>query len=149
MKKIAFLFIFLILFPFQSHALSWAIPFVVWNGKVYEVKSDELLVKEDIGNYIGEVETIPNDMTGNYYGNASNIYPTGTKYYEINEESSETAIAVEISHGGWVKAVYVHKALFHVMNLINGPYMYGIVFIFTIFIFIVIRISRGPIIKQT
>lgn len=144
MKKIGLLLIFLILYPFHGLALSWAIPFVVWDGKVYEVKSEALLSKEDIGGYIGKVETLPNDMTGKFYGNASNIYPKGTEFYEIKDELTDTAIAVEISNSEWVKAVYVHEARFHVMNLISSPYMYIFILVFSFFIFIVIKISKQP-----
>lgn len=81
MKRITLLcllFIFMISSPFQ--ALSWAYPFVVWEGKVYEVKQEEMITDRVIGKTIGEVETKPDDMTGDYYGDASNYYPKGTKY---------------------------------------------------------------------
>ena len=108
------------IFSFASsvHALSWAYAFVVWSGNVYEV-TDEALLEGEIGKVIGEVKTKPNEMTGNYYGNASNAYPKGTKYYEINGTSSEAAIAVEIKEMKWVKAVYVHEAPFHWMDLVK------------------------------
>jgi hypothetical protein len=75
MKRIA---IFLIIFIFAAnssvHALSWAYPFVVWKGNVYQV-TDETMTSSQVKKRIGGVETKPNEMTGNYYGNASNSYP--------------------------------------------------------------------------
>ncbi len=101
------------------HALSWAYPFVVWEGKVYEVKREEMIADSKIGKSIGEVRTKPKEMTGNYYGDASNYYPKGTKYYEIKGISNTSAIAVE-KDKQWVKAVYVHKAPFHIMNIFSS-----------------------------
>lgn len=117
MTRKAFFFLICI-FSFASsvQALSWAYAFVVWNGNVYEV-TDKALLEGEIGKVIGEVKTKPNDMTGNYYGDASNAYPKGTKYYEISGTSTEAAIAVEIEENKWVKAVYVHDAPFHWLNL--------------------------------
>lgn len=60
-------------------------------------------------------------MTGDYYGNASNLYPIGTKYYEIKDLSTSTAIAVK-EDNQWVKSVYVHKAPFHIMNILTHPF---------------------------
>ncbi|WP_416150552.1 hypothetical protein ACM26V_06160 [Salipaludibacillus sp. HK11] len=108
------LFIFTVTTPVQ--ALSWAYSFVVWNGNVYEVKEEKVLESE-IGKEIGEVKTKPNDMTGDYYGNASNAYPKGTKYFEINNISTENAISVEVGDNEWQKAVYVHQAPFHWMDI--------------------------------
>ncbi len=54
------------MFTSSVQALSWAYPFVVWNGNVYEVKEEKVLESE-IGKSIGEVKTRPNNMTGNYY----------------------------------------------------------------------------------
>ncbi|MFD1032605.1 hypothetical protein [Metaplanococcus flavidus] len=122
MKKISLLsliFIFLISSPVQ--ALSWAYPFVVWDGKVYEVKEEEILQDNEIGKAIGEVKTQTDDMTGNYYGDASNFYPKGTQYYEITGTSTSTAIAVEADNL-WVKAEYVHKVPFHIMNVLTSFY---------------------------
>lgn len=43
MKKIAISSIlFVSLVSSTVQALSWAIPFVVWDGKVYEVKQEEI-----------------------------------------------------------------------------------------------------------
>lgn len=116
MKKIL-IFFFLLMFTTTSvQALSWAYSFVVWDGNVYEV-TKEKVSEGDIGRHIGEVKTRPNDMTGSYYGNASNAYPKGTNYFEIKGESTATSIAVEIENNEWVKAIYVHPAPFHWMDL--------------------------------
>lgn len=67
------------------------------------------------------MKTTPNNNTGKYYGNASNVYSKGTKYYEIKGESSSAEIAVEESEDNWVKAVYSHDAPFHIFNLVTNP----------------------------
>lgn len=124
MKRITFLsLLFLLMIPVSAYALSWAYPFVVWEGKVYEVKQEDILTDHEIGKVIGEVKTRPNEMTGDYYKAASNAYPIGTKYYEIKGTSTSFEIAVEADNQ-WVKAVYVHNAPFHIMNLVsNGFYI--------------------------
>jgi len=125
----------LLIFMMSSsvQALSWAYPFVVWKGKVYEVKQEETIQDNEIGKIIGKVKTQPNDMTGNYYGNASNYYPKGTKYYEIKGESTSTAIAVK-EDNKWVKAVYVHKAPFHVMNVLSNFLFLSVIAIISLII---------------
>ncbi|MDQ0268257.1 hypothetical protein [Cytobacillus purgationiresistens] len=55
----------------------------MWKGDVYEVKLKEFVPEDMIDGIIGEVETKPNEMTGNYYGNASNHFPKGTEYFFI------------------------------------------------------------------
>src|SRR5690606_7458761 len=84
MMKKTVLFLVLLFFISSSAvvALSWAYPFVVWNGNVYEVL-DESVLEDEIGKKIGKVKTKPNGMRGRYYGDASNAYPKGTKYFEI------------------------------------------------------------------
>jgi hypothetical protein len=57
--------------------------------------------------------------TGKYYGDASNLYPIGTKYYEIIGISPSKAIAVK-EESQLVKAVYVHKAPFHILNVLSN-----------------------------
>lgn len=118
MKRVIILFFLLIFTTTSVQALSWAYSFVAWKGNVYEV-TKEKISKSDIGRHLGEVKTKPNDVTGRYYGDASNAYPKGTKYFEINGESTETSIAVEVENNQWVKAVYVHKVPFHWMNIIT------------------------------
>ncbi len=117
-KTVSFFIIFIFAFTSSIQALSWAYPFVVWDGNVYEVKQEKLVEKE-IGEWIGEVKTRPNDMTGEYYGNASNAYPKGTPYYEINNIPTEKAIAVKVSENRWQKAIYSHEAPFHWLDLLK------------------------------
>ena len=114
MKKITFLSFFLVLMISSSvQALVWAYPFVTWDGKVYEVKEEELLQKSEIGKRIGKVKTQP------YYidkarteamavsGDGSNVYPIGTPYYEIKGVSTSTSIAVKVGNK-WIRADFVH-----------------------------------------
>ncbi|QHJ71417.1 hypothetical protein [Planococcus halotolerans] len=118
MKKI-FPFCLLMVFMFcgTAQALSWAYPFVVWDGTLYEVKEEERLSENEIAEAIGRVATLADDMSGNYYGNASNFYPVGTVYYAIKDTGTSEAIAVNVE-GEYLKAVYSQKAKFHFMNLL-------------------------------
>ncbi|UOE94722.1 hypothetical protein [Alkalihalobacillus sp. LMS39] len=122
-KKIMILMVFMVLITPPVQALSWAYAFVVWNGNVYQVTGEEV-GESFIGQQIGKVTTKPNDMTGRYYGNASNSYPKGTKYYEIEGIETNEAIAVEEKAGVWFKAVYENRAPFHLMNVVYSPYFY-------------------------
>ncbi len=132
MERITLLsFLLLLMISPSVQALSWAYPFVVWKGNVYEVKREELIEDNKIGKIIGKVKTKPNDMTGNYYGNASNYYPKGTHYYEVKGVSTSTAIAVKEDRH-WVKAVFVHKAPFHIMNVFFNIYFISVVILFVI-----------------
>ena len=144
MKKITLLSLLLAFMISSSvQALSWAIIFVVWEGKVYEVKQEEIIENTEIGKIIGEVKTKPDDMTGDYYGDASNFYPIGTKYYEIKGISTSDAIAIN-ENNQWVKAVYVHKAPFHIMNILTNPFfIFSIVIIALILIGVIFR-SKKP-----
>ncbi|WP_442599872.1 hypothetical protein [Neobacillus sp. D3-1R] len=138
----------LILFIFGVHtsvqALSWAYPFVVWKGNVYQV-TDEKLTSSHIKKRIGFVETEPIEMTGNYYGNASNAYTIGTGYYEIIGVPYNTAIAVRIGDREWLKAVYVHKAPFHIMNYLSKPVLLLLPVLF--FSFVQNRINKRDLPK--
>ena len=113
MKKITFLSFFLVLMISSSaQAFLWAYPFVAWDGKVYEVKEEELLHKSEIGKRIGKVKTQPyyfddRTETKTYSGDASNIYPIGTPYYEIKGVSTSTAIAVKVGNK-WIRADFIH-----------------------------------------
>lgn len=146
MKKITFLSLVLVfMVSFSVHALSWAYGFVVWEGKVYEVKQEEVVAKSKVGKVLGKVKTKPNDMTGNYYGNASNLYPIGTTYYEIKGIETFEAIAVK-EENQWVKAVYVHKASFHMMNVLTNPFfIFSVIFILIGFRFRTKKMSRKAI----
>lgn len=111
MKKIVCLtIVFLLLTSTFASALSWAYFFVVHDGKVYEVKEDMPLKQIELGNMIGKVETQADEYSGDYYGNASNYYEIGTRYYKVEGISIDEAIAVETEEGHFVKAVYVHDA---------------------------------------
>jgi hypothetical protein len=135
-------FALLLLVSFPVEALSWAYPFVVWNGNVYEVK-DERVTPSAIGKNIGEVETKPDEMTGEYYGNASNVYPEGTKYYEIKGVSTSEAIAVEIASKRWVRAVYVHDAPFHIMNGLTLPFAIAVAAAASVGVIFIVRRRRN------
>jgi len=85
-------------------------------------------------------------MTGNYYGDASNSYPTGTKYYAINGESTESTIAVEVTGNHWMKVVYIHKAHFQWMDLFTK---YIPIFILVMVVIIIVLKMRNRISKNT
>ncbi|MDQ0229191.1 hypothetical protein [Metabacillus malikii] len=141
MKRKLLIFTFVIFsFATSVQALSWAYSFVVWNGNVYEV-TDENVSESELGKGIGEVKTKPNDMTGSYYGNASNTYPKGTKYYEISGTSTEVAIAVEVEEKQWVKAVYVHDAPFHWMDFVTR--ILPVLILIAIVAIIIIRMRKS------
>ncbi|KOS68803.1 hypothetical protein AEA09_09795 [Lysinibacillus contaminans] len=127
-RKILLSLPFLLIISFSVQALDWAYSFVVWEGKVYEVKQEEIFTDSEIDKIIGEVKTKPNDMTGDYYGDASNSYPKGTKYYEIKGTPTSTAIAVQEGNQ-WVKAVYVRNAPFHIMNVFSNIFFKSAVLI--------------------
>ena len=138
MKRITLLSLLLLLMSsFTVQALDWAYSFVVWQGKVYEVKQEEIITDSEIGNIIGEVKTKPNGKTGDYYGNASNSYPKGTNYYEIIGTSTSNEIAVK-EGDQWVKAEYVHKAPFHILNILTNIYFIAVILIIALSIFRVI-----------
>ncbi|MET3699711.1 hypothetical protein SAMN05877753_10179 [Bacillus oleivorans] len=119
MKKISLLIFLLTLFIHSSgQALTWAYPFVVWDRNVYEV-TEEKVPRQEIEKYIGKVKSRADDMTGEYYGNASNAYPIGTKYYKIKGISTESAIAVEVHENDWLKAEYEHDAPFHWIDYVK------------------------------
>nr|WP_256521903.1 hypothetical protein [Halobacillus sp. A5] len=88
-----------------ASALSWAYPFVVWDGGVYQVTEEPVT---DVDDVIGEVKSKP-DEEGNYRGNASNVYDIGTKYYAVPGTDPKNEIAVQ-EDSQYVKAVYEHKA---------------------------------------
>lgn len=139
MKKTLFLSLILVFVISSSvHAFEWSYRFVVWDGKVYEVKEEELIEKSEIGERIGKVKTQPYNSSGysdkeKYYGNASNIYPIGTPYYEIKGIPTSSAIAVQVDNQ-WIKAEYVQNAPYHIMNTLTNlfilvPVMIGLILI--------------------
>lgn len=133
------LLLFVICFTIASstaQALSWAYKFVVWEGGVYEV-TDEVVAASDIGKKIGKVKRMANDRTGAYYGDASNYYKKGTKYYAIKGIDSVDAIAVEEQQEKWVKAKYLHEAPFHWTDIL--PYIVLGISAFVLFIYLSLR----------
>lgn len=135
MKRILlFSLFFIFMISSSAQALTWAYPFVVWEGKVYEVKKEEIIANSEVGKIIGKVTKKANEMTGKYSGDASNYYAIGIKYYEIKGTSTSTAIAVK-EDNQWVKAVYVHKAPFHIMNIFSNLFfMISVVLVILILI---------------
>ncbi|MBM6617891.1 hypothetical protein JR050_09445 [Bacillus sp. RD4P76] len=110
--------VFSLVYVSTVSALSWAYIFVVNDGRVYEVLEDSPVSAENIDKEIGEVKTRANDYNGRYYGNASNYYDKGTKYYKILDVPLKKAIAVEVNPDEFVKAEFVHDAPFHLYNLL-------------------------------
>lgn len=119
-KGLLFFLIFFTVASSTGLALSWAYKFVVWEGGVYEV-TEEVVDASDLWKKIGEVKRMADDRTGSYYGDASNYYEKGTKYYAINGIDTGTALAVEEQQDKWVKATYLHKAPFHWTDIL--PYI--------------------------
>ena len=145
MKRIPFLAIILV-FCISSSVLAfeWSYSFVVWDGKEYEVKIEEMIVESEIGKKIGKVKTQPyyySDRSDamKYYGNASNVYPIGTEYFEIKGISPSTAIAVKVDNE-WIKADYVRNAPYHIMNTLTN--LLYIVPAFIIILFIIFRVKK-------
>ncbi len=126
MKKITIICFLLMLISPSVQAGEWLYEFVVWNGTVYQVKQDDLIGQQRIGKQIGEVKTQPyselNTSAMRYTGDASNIYPIGTPYYNIKGIPTSISIAVKVDNQ-WVKAVNVEKAPFHVMNTITNLFI--------------------------
>lgn len=78
----------------------WAYSFVVYDGYTYVISDDYVT---DIDKEIGKV-TKYSDKEGTYYGNFSNTYKRGTRYYSIKSVSKDSAIAIE-DNGKYVKAI--------------------------------------------
>lgn len=140
MKKTVFILFMFFSICSTAQALSWAYPFVVWKGNVYEVTDENVT---GVGKVIGEVKSRPNDQTGDYIGDASNMYPIGTKYYEINGISPSEALAVEVDEGKWKKAVFVHKAPTHWTENVFKAFLFFIVLSVLIALVISIKNSKG------
>ncbi|WP_078381781.1 hypothetical protein [Sutcliffiella halmapala] len=103
-QLVSFILLFILLLTFshptQGFATSWAYPFVVWKGFIYEI-SDEYVT--NIDKKIGHV-TKYSDMDS-YRGNFSNSYPKGTKYYSIEDIHTDEAIAIREKNGKYKKAI--------------------------------------------
>ncbi|TCI27216.1 hypothetical protein EVJ32_03215 [Exiguobacterium sp. SH5S4] len=117
MKRVIWMVVLLLSVSLSVHALSWAYAFVVLDGRVYEV-TDIKVSEADLGDVVGEVETLADDMTGDYYGDASNMYPIGTEYRQVDGESVEDVLAVE-DETEWKRAEFVHEAPFDSRNHVD------------------------------
>lgn len=117
MRRLIFLILLSVFIAIPVSALSFAYTFVVFDRNAYEVL--DITIEEDaLGDVIGEVETTVNDETGRYYGNASNGYPIGTTYREVDGESVEDVIAVE-DGSEWKRAEYRFKAPYHTRDFVT------------------------------
>ncbi len=138
MRRVIGLVLLLLSISLSAQALSWAYAFVVLDGRVYEVMEVAVL-EGDLGEVIGEVETMADDMDGSYYGDASNMYPIGTTYRKVSGEAMEDVIAVE-DESGWKRAEYRHDAPFsmrdHLDKVAYGALAVGV------FIFVAIRMKK-------
>lgn len=117
MKRVLGLIVLMMCVSSAVHALSWAYAFVVLDGRVYEV-TEEVIPEDNLGDVVGEVETLADDMTGDYYGDASNMYPIGTEYRQVEGESVEDVLAVE-DEAEWKRAEFVHEAPFDSRNQLD------------------------------
>jgi len=138
MRRVIGLVLLLLSISLSAQALSWAYAFVVLDGRVYEVMEVAVL-EGDLGEVVGEVETMADDMDGSYYGDASNMYPIGTTYRKVSGEAMEDVIAVE-DESGWKRAEYRHDAPFsmrdHLDKVAYGALAVGV------FIFVAIRMKK-------
>ncbi|WP_047795028.1 hypothetical protein [Exiguobacterium sp. JLM-2] len=117
MRRLTFLILLSLSIALPVSALSWAYTFVVFDRNAYEVL-DTTIEEGALGDVIGEVETTVNDETGRYYGNASNGYPIGTVYREVDGESVEDVIAVE-DGSEWKRAEYRFEAPYHTRDFVT------------------------------
>lgn len=117
MRRLIFLILLSLSIALPVSALSFAYTFVVFDRNAYEVL-DATIEEEALGDVIGEVETVVNDETGRYYGNASNGYPIGTVYREVDGESVEDVIAVE-DGSEWKRAEYRFEAPYHTRDFVT------------------------------
>ena len=143
MKKVSALTLFLLFFTFTTpnvNALEWAYWFVVYDGKVYEVKEEESVSTNDVGEVIGKVKTQADPHTGDYYGDASNYYEIGTRYFEIKDVPVKEAISIEKGPNEYIKAIYRHDApnIFN-FNILIGL---GLGLLFFVFLLIVVLNSK-------
>lgn len=138
MRRVIGLVLLLLSVSLSAQALSWAYAFVVLDGRVYEVM-DVAVLEADLGEVVGEVKTMADDMDGSYYGDASNMYPVGTTYRKVNGEAMEDVLAVE-GGSGWKRAEYRHDAPFsmrdHLDKVAYGALAVGV------FIFVAIRMKK-------
>lgn len=114
MRRVIGLTLLFLSLSLSAQALSWAYAFVVLDGRVYEV-TDVAVLEADLGDVVGEVKTLADDMDGSYYGDASNLYPIGTTYRKVDGEAMEDVLAIE-DGSGWKRAEFVHEAPFDRRN---------------------------------
>ena len=117
MRRLTLLILLSLSIALPVSALSYAYIFVVFDRNAYEVL-DTTIEEGALGDVIGEVETTVNDETGRYYGNASNGYPIGTVYREVDGESVEDVIAVE-DGSEWKRAEYQFEAPYHTRDFVT------------------------------
>ncbi|MBQ6459238.1 MAG: hypothetical protein IJJ35_06530 [Exiguobacterium sp.] len=117
MRRLTLLILLSLSIALPVSALSYAYIFVVFDRNAYEVL-DTTIEEGALGDVIGEVETTVNDETGRYYGNASNGYPIGTVYREVDGESVEDVIAVE-DGSEWKRAEYRFEAPYHTRDFVT------------------------------
>ncbi|WP_337874853.1 hypothetical protein [Exiguobacterium sp.] len=117
MRRLISLMFLSIFIALPVSALSWAYTFVVFDRNAYEVL-DTTIDEGSLGDVIGEVDSKVNDETGRYYGNASNGYPIGTVYREVDGESVEDVIAVE-DGSEWKRAEYRFEAPYHTRDFVT------------------------------
>lgn len=133
MRRVVGLVLLFLSVSLSTQALSWAYAFVVLDGRVYEVM-DVAVLEGDLGDVVGEVKTLADDMDGSYYGDASNLYPIGTTYRKVNGEAIEDVLAVG-DEFGWKRAEYRHDAPFnmrdHLDKVAYGALAVGVVFMAT------------------
>lgn len=93
----SFLLFMFLLVPSASAAYE----FVVHDGKIYDVTTQEI-TPEDVGTAIGEVTVKTEDIEDG----ASNVFPAGTFYYEVLGLDRRETIAIEKEPGVFVLANY-------------------------------------------
>lgn len=138
-RLVIFVMIICCLLFLTSFFADWAYKFVVYDGYTYVI-SDELVI--EIDKEIGEV-TKYSDREGTYYGNFSNTYKKGTKYYSIKGISTDEAIAVE-DDGKYIKAIRNSKypgGKYNPFNIVIGGVV--IVIVFTTLLIVVRKINRN------
>ncbi|RHB49719.1 hypothetical protein [Exiguobacterium sp. AM39-5BH] len=137
MRRVGWLVALLLTVSLSAQALSWAYAFVVLDGRVYEVM-DVAVLEADLGEVVGEVKTMADDMDGSYYGDASNMYPVGTTYRKVNGEAMEDVLAVE-DESGWKRAEYRHDAPFSMRDHLDKIAYAAVGIGAALFIFIRVR----------
>lgn len=107
--KTVLVLVILLIIPFHTAYAKWSYQFVVYNKNVYVI-TDKKVNAELIGSKIGRVTTY-STHEGTYWGNFSNTYPTGTKFYEIIGSDVNKVIAIKKENGDFIEAQYEHEYL--------------------------------------